>query len=200
MTAPPPVVGSAVRGTFYRAVDPRFRELALAGSRSAGRYSRPDQPTLYLSASVEGVSAAMSAHLHARSSALEVLEVEVAATRIVDLRDVRARAASGVDLADAVAPWQDTVAAGGVPSSWTVRDRLVASGADGLIDPSRTRPGLWHLVLFRWNAGDAPTVRVLQDPGAAALGWLEQSERPRAEGDGVDLPAPERTGSRPVVF
>ncbi|WP_368074223.1 hypothetical protein [Curtobacterium sp. SGAir0471] len=43
-----------------------------------------------------------------------------------------------------------------MPTSWLVRDRLVALGADGLIDPSRKRPGLWHLVLFRWNTADVP--------------------------------------------
>lgn len=152
-----------VRGTFHRAVDPLHREHAIAGSRSAGRYSRPDEPTLYLSASVDGVEAAMVAHRDARSSSLEILELEVEATRIVDLRDASALATLGIDLEDAVAPWQDVVAAGGTPRSWTVRDRLVEAGADGLVDPSRTRPGLWHLVLFRWNEPEAPTVRVRLD-------------------------------------
>ncbi|MHA7985827.1 RES family NAD+ phosphorylase [Rathayibacter sp. CAU 1779] len=152
----------ALRGTFYRAIDPEFREFAIAGSRSAGRYSRPEQPTLYLSSSVDGVAAAMVAHQDARSSSLEILRLEVDAHNIVDLRDASALARLGVDLADATAPWQEIVAAGGTPSSWTVRDRLVAAGAHGLIDPSRTSPGLWHLVLFRWNEDDAPTVRVAE--------------------------------------
>jgi RES domain-containing protein len=151
----------AVRGTFYRAVDPEFRGAALAGSRSAGRYSRPDEPTLYLSSSTDGVEAAMTAHRADRSSGLEIVEVTVEATRILDLRDPPALAAVGVDLADAVAPWQDVIASGGTPRSWGVRDRLVAAGANGLIDPSRRQPGLWHLVLFRWNDGDAPRVRVV---------------------------------------
>lgn len=29
--------------------------------------------------------------------------------------------------------------------------RLIPDGARGLIDPSRKRPGLCHLVLFGWN-------------------------------------------------
>ena len=102
----------------------------------------------------------MIAHANARASDLEILTVDVQASRVVDLRDASALAGFGIDLADAVAPWQEIVAAGGVPPSWTVRDRLVSAGADGLIDPSRKAPGLWHLVLFRWNADYAPTVRV----------------------------------------
>jgi hypothetical protein len=151
---------SAISGTFYRAIDPRFREFAIAGSRSVGRYSRADEPTLYLSSSVDGVEAAMIAHKDARQVALEVVEVYVQAFGIVDLRDVSAREAAGIDLADAAAPWQDIAAAGGTPASWTVRDRLREVGANGLIDPSRKSPGLWHLVLFRWNEADAPIIRL----------------------------------------
>lgn len=149
-----------IRGTFYRAIDPRFREFAIAGSGSAGRYSRANEPTLYLSSSVEGVDAAMIAHHDARSAALEIVEIDVDASGILDLRDAHAREAAGVDLADAVAPWQDIAAAGGTPSSWSVRDRLLEISANGLIDPSRKSPGLWHLVLFRWNEADAPVVRL----------------------------------------
>lgn len=150
-----------LRGIFYRAIDPQFRAYAIAGSRSAGRYSRPEEPTLYLSSSVDGVEAAMIAHKKARPSSLETVEIEVEATGIFDLRDSLALARIGIDLAHAVAPWQDVANAGGTPSSWIVRDRLIAAGANGLIDPSRKRAGLWHLVLFRWNEGGAPSVRVV---------------------------------------
>lgn len=158
----------AIRGTFYRAIDPNFREFAIAGSRSADRYSRAHEPTLYLSSSVDGVEAAMIAHKDARSAALEIIEIDVEASRIVDLRDANALEAAGIDLAHAVAPWQDIAAAGGTPSSWTVRDRLLEAGANGLIDPSRKSPGLWHLVLFRWNEADAPIVRLTGHPAPAA--------------------------------
>lgn len=51
-----------VSGVFYRAVDPRFLDSALTGSRVPGRYSSAEEPTLYLSSSPEGVQAAMIAH------------------------------------------------------------------------------------------------------------------------------------------
>ncbi len=150
-----------LRGVFYRAVDPKYRDYAIAGSRSAGRYSRLREPTLYLSSSVDGVDVAMIAHKGSRPSSLETLEIEVEATRIFDLRDNSALKKAGIDLNDAIAPWQDIAASGGTPASWTVRDRLIEIGANGLIDPSRKRAGLWHLVLFRWNEPDAPRVRIL---------------------------------------
>lgn len=152
---------SHVRGTFHRAIDPAFRATALIGSRSAGRYSRPSEPTLYLSSSREGVAAAMVAHAADRAEGLEVVDVAVDADRIVDLRDPGVLDGLGVRLEDATAPWQEVVAAGGTPSSWHVRDALVEAGAHGVIDASRQSPGLWHLVLFAWNAPGAPTATLV---------------------------------------
>lgn len=149
-----------IRGSFFRTVDPAFRELALAGSRSAGRYSPAHEPALSLSSSIAGVDAAMIAHRAARAERLDVVRVEVEAQGIIDLRDTEVVRAIGIDLADAVAPWQDDVAAGRSPRSWAVRDRALEVRAAGLIDPSRRDPGQWHLVLFRWNDSDAPTVRL----------------------------------------
>lgn len=146
-----------VQGTFYRAVDSAHLSTALDGSRRPGRYSSADQSTLYLSSSREGVAAAMAAHGGMRVD-LFVLEVDVHAGGIVDLRDAWSLLATGVDLQDAIPPWQQVVAGGGVPRSWGVRARLESLGANGLVDPSRTQPGLWHLVLFRWNTSDAPQV------------------------------------------
>lgn len=149
---------SAVQATFYRAVDPEYRATALTGSRTAARYSRQEQPTLYLSSSLDGVRAALAAHLTNRAQNLEVISLNVTADRLLDLRDEHARRHHGIDLADAMAPWQDVVAAGGTPSSWTVRDKLEAAGVRGIIDPSRNGPGLWHLVLFAWNKPGEATV------------------------------------------
>lgn len=150
---------TSITGTFYRAVDPAYRDQALDGSRSAGRYNAPDQPTLYLSCSREGVEAAMIAHRANRAAGLELVGVNVEAENIFDLRDEAARREAGVSFEEALAPWQEIVAEGGEPSSWRVRRRLEELGAHGLLDPSRKAPGLWHLVLFSWNTVHAPSVR-----------------------------------------
>lgn len=42
-----------------------------------------------------------------------------------------------------------------------VRDRLIDVGANSLIALLRKSPGHWHLVLFRWNMAEAPSVRLL---------------------------------------
>lgn len=68
-----------VAGTFYRGVNPQFAASALQGSVRPGRYSAEGQPTLYLSSSPEGVSAAMLAHHHDADSELELLRIRVEA-------------------------------------------------------------------------------------------------------------------------
>lgn len=150
-----------VSGEVYRAVNPQFLAEALDGSRAAGRYSRPEQPTLYTSSSPEGEASAMVAHSGGGAPQRTLVRLQVDAARIFDLRDPAACQLLGIDLADATAAWQDVAAAGGTPRSWLVADRLRASGAFGLIDPSRTAPGLWHLVLFDWNRPGRPAVWVL---------------------------------------
>jgi hypothetical protein len=151
-----------VHGVFYRAIDPNFRTFAIQGSRAAGRYSTAAELTLYLSSSPQGVEAAMIAHRSGRAASLQILEIAVDSTRIFDLRDEEACRIAGIDIRDAKAPWQDVVAQGQGPSSWNVRDRVLATGAVGLIDPSRKAPGLWHLVLFSWNSSaSSAQVRLL---------------------------------------
>jgi len=147
-----------VSGLFHRAVNPAFQADALDGSRVAGRYSGPSQRTLYLSSSPEGVEAAMTTRPPAHSTDLVMLSFRVAAEAIIDLRNPDTVEAAGIDLTDAIAPWSDIVRAGGEPASWRVRRRLESLGANGLIDPSRQRPGLWHLTLFRWNCPNGPSV------------------------------------------
>jgi len=87
-----------------------------------------------------------------------LLAFDVCADRIFDLRVPQALAGSGLNIADAMADWQLVAAAGETPPSWAIRNWIEKAGASGLIDPSRHAPGLWHLVLFRWNVMGAPIV------------------------------------------
>jgi len=147
-----------VAGIFFRAVAREHVASALAGSHGAGRYAAPDQPTLYLSASPAGVDAAMSAHGGTAGEARTTLAFQVEAQAIFDLRDAAALAEVRAAAGEPLGAWQDLVRAGREPPSWRARNWIEAQGADGLIDPSRQVPGLWHLVLFRWNVPGAPRV------------------------------------------
>lgn len=123
-----------VTGRFFRAVGPQYADSALVGSRSPGRFSRASEPTLYLSASVEGVEAAMRAH-RAEGEERVLVAADVDVGRILDLRDPQARDAAQVSLQEAAAPWQQIVADGG-------RAALLerARPADGPRRPRADRP------------------------------------------------------------
>lgn len=148
-----------VTGIFYRAIAPEHRDSVLLGSHTPGRYSRDDQPTLYLSSSPEG-AAVMIAHKKAQSQPYETVKLRVNATNIFDLRDPFACQVADIELYEANEPWQALVERGRIPSSWRVRYRLELMGAQGLIDPSRTLPDSWHLVLFDWNREGAAQVSI----------------------------------------
>jgi RES domain-containing protein len=164
MNAPPGIAAFLVniRGTFYREVDRDRVGSALEGSHHPGRYSRAGQPTLYLSASRAGVEAAMLAHREGQR-ARTVLAFEVAGAGLLDLCSPEALALVRREAGDPLGDWQGTIARVDAPDSWRARNWIEATGAAGLIDPSRRSPGLWHLVLFRWNRPRAPTVRALVD-------------------------------------
>jgi RES domain-containing protein len=149
-----------VTGTFFRAVADWPKVDPIAGSIAEGRYSRADQKTLYVSSSAEGVLAAMEDHPLPDGETRSIWSLFVDAGRIADLRDDAVFQAIGMRREDALRPWRDRLAQGLEPSSWAVRSGLEQMGAEGLIDPSRKAPGLWHLVLFRWNGENAAKVRV----------------------------------------
>jgi RES domain-containing protein len=54
----------------------------------------------------------------------------------------------------------------GTPTLYLSSSREGVAAAMIAIDPSRKRPGLWHLTLFAWNAPGAPRATLLDDARA----------------------------------
>lgn len=146
-----------IKGKFFRATDPSYKNDALVGSVRAGRYSRENQSTLYLSSSIPGVVAALGRY-DVDIASYVVHSFRVCASSIFDLRDHNACSAANIDRRDALVDWQQAIRSGDEPASWQVADKLRQLGANGLIDPSRKAPKLWHLVLFCWNSPGCPQV------------------------------------------
>ncbi len=149
-----------ITGPFYRAIYANAVDNVLHGSTQPGRFSTTAQKTLYLSASEQGVTAAMLAHTTADTPIRTTVRLKVDALNILDLRDAAACDQLGINPKDAALPWQNIVKHNKIPTSQILADQLRDLGAFGLIDPSRKAPGLWHLVLFRWNDTIGPQVFV----------------------------------------
>lgn len=151
-----------IGGLFHRAVLPGRVDHVLESVRpgSAGRYHRPGQRALYVSARADWAAVAVGPYHREDGLPRLVVPLEIDAARVVDQRDEAACRALGIDRDASNAPWQAILAQGGEPPSWLNADLARAAGADGIIDRSRGEPGAWHVTLFRWNEPGAPQLRV----------------------------------------
>lgn len=139
---------------IVRADDPDIYLTRGAPDRPPARFNRQGQDALYLSPDVESAKVAIGRDVREGDCPRSVLTYEVQRCRLFDLRSAEAQDIYSL----ACQPWRKLLAAGGEPSSWYAADHLRADGQIGLIDPSRRRPGLWHITLFRWNEPGAPGV------------------------------------------
>jgi len=158
-----------IGGTFVKIALAGDAHLSLARgdpARPAARFNRRGQDALYLSPDEESARVAIGQYVRAGDAERVLLTFRVGTCRLFDLRGQNAS-----DVCEmARQPWMSAVAAGAVPASWQAADDLRARGHAGLIDPSRRRPGLWHITLFRWNEEGAPSVRTVGDPVPISVG------------------------------
>nr|WP_254170502.1 RES family NAD+ phosphorylase [Roseibium polysiphoniae] len=128
--------------------------------RPAARFNRKGQDALYLSPDELSARVAIGQYVTPETSERVLLTFDLSDCRLCDLR--HPDAAELYELARQ--PWIAPLEAGATPPSWSAADEIRKAGFDGLIDPSRRRPGLWHVTLFRWNEGDGPKVRSIGSP------------------------------------
>ena len=128
------------------------------GPESAGRYHRPGEAVLYMSPTLDWARIAVATYMRKDGIARVAVPLELDGAWVVDQRDRSACSALGIDPALSALPWQDALQRGEEPPSWINATKARAAGADGLIDPSRSIPGGWHLDLFRWNTPGDPQV------------------------------------------
>ena len=155
----PPAHIVPVNGRFWRAgFTGREDQLLAPASAPNGRWHHGGQRALYLSGTAEGCQVALRVYVRPDDPERTIHPFHVQATRIADLRNPVTRDLLQVTLTDIHAFWADLLAEGSLSPTWTLADRLRDSGLDGLLTPSRSRPDLTHLTLFRWNCPEGPTV------------------------------------------
>jgi RES domain-containing protein len=160
-----------VSGRFYRSVllDRLEHVLAPPGPQSAGRYHRPGEPALYMSATAEWSIAAISGYMREDGKARVVVPLLVTEALVLDQHDAQACALLGIDRELSNASWRQALDTALEPPSWRNADAARAAGVDGIIDRSRMIPDGWHLNLFRWNELGGPKVEVWGEPIAIRL-------------------------------
>lgn len=120
-----------------------------------GRFNPIGVPALYLALSVEGMFLEMGHGFGHRFDPLTVCSYHVDVADIVDLRTEGDRASADVALTDMACSWAYDLARGRKPASWRLAERLIASGAAGILAPSFANgagPGTANLILWRWGS------------------------------------------------
>lgn len=128
--------------------------------RPAARFNRVGQDALYLSPNEQSAKVAIGEYVRLGDPQRFLITYEVEPCVLLDLR--HPLSAEVYELARK--PWQSAMKAGEEPESWLAADTVRKAGHVGLIDPSRQKPGLWHITLFRWNEDGAPLVRQICEP------------------------------------
>lgn len=151
-----------INGRFWRAgFSGRESGLLSPAGAPHGRWHHNGQNALYLSQTPEGCQVALRVYVRPDDPPRAIFPFAVTNARVADLRQPDTRRVWGVSLNDIHAFWADLHADGQQSPTWTLSDRLRAAGIDGLLTPSRSRPDLTHLTVFRWNDDSGP--RIVRD-------------------------------------
>jgi RES domain-containing protein len=157
-----------VAGIFVKIAFAAEVDMVLArghANRPAARFNRRGQDALYLSPDETSARVAIAEYVSANDPARVLLRYEVERCQLFDLRHQDASQVQAL----ARQNWRATFERGSEPTSWVAGDMVRQAGHVGLIDPSRRRPGLWHITLLRWNAADAPRVERVGSPIPIAI-------------------------------
>nr|WP_299659214.1 RES family NAD+ phosphorylase [uncultured Ruegeria sp.] len=122
-----------------------------------GRFHHSRQFALYASLSVEGAGIAIRRYVSKNDPPRVIQQFQISKAQLLDIRGQ----------ASASVVWQQLRETGAHSPTWKYSDDARATGADGLLYSSRSRPELSHLVLF--SAGP-----LLIKPASAAEAWFPE--------------------------
>lgn len=152
-------------GQFWRSAFVGDEDSLLEPARAPmGRWHHNGQPALYLSETPDGCRVATKAYHRNGDPIRNIYPLRVDNAHVIDLRQPVVRVELSITLADLHVFWADLNSLGETPITWLIGDQIRNTGASGILTPSRSRPDLTHLTLFRWNTNDAPTVVRLGAP------------------------------------
>lgn len=137
-----------VRGRWFRVLTPRFAHQPLSGAGAGikgGRFNRPGQEALYLSADPHTAYAEYTQNVFDRPGLMCGYDVD--AEPIADLTDLATLSALGVAPDELAGRWVGLAD----PPSQRVAGRLFADGYAGAIYRSAQHPAGVNLVLWRWS-------------------------------------------------
>ena len=151
---------------LWRAFVPRWSYLPLSGegaARFGGRWNPVGAPTIYAARELSTAWAEYNQGFVQHPAMIARLELTGA--DLVDLTDSAVMHELSLRERSHDCEWRAIVAAGGVPETHVVRERLMGRGADGVIFPSFMSPGGTCVALWQWNGAGAPELELIDPEG-----------------------------------
>jgi RES domain-containing protein len=153
------------QGVVYRAHNPKWAYSPTSGEGArikGGRFNPKGVAALYTSLSVATCGLEMGHGFEALFSALTICSYEADVEDVIDLTTPKGRREAKTTLEDLGCAWIADIHAGIRPASWTIAERIRASGASGILVPSfanGARRSDKNLVLWKWS--ESPPYRVV---------------------------------------
>ena len=159
-------------GAAYRAHNPRWSWTPLSGEGArihGGRFNAKGTPALYLALDLNTAIIEFNQGFPFRLvPPVTIVSYAVDCDDLIDLTNGSERRRLGVTSAAMACPWKLLAETGRAVPSWSIADRMLASGAAGIVVPSYSSPAsadAQNLVLWHWS--DAlPHQVTIHDPGA----------------------------------
>ncbi len=158
-----------LKGSVDRAHNPRWSFAPDSGEGAAitgGRFNRIGLPALYTAFRFETAWLEAQQVFPFKVQPMTLCAYEVDCEDMLDLTDASTMGANKITADDLACPWKDLSTQGLEPPSWTMSNRLLASGCAGIIVPSfasgATREDI-NVVFWIWQSSPPHQVRVIDD-------------------------------------
>ncbi len=159
------------KGIGFRAHNPFWSFSPLSGEGAklhGGRFNPKGIPALYLSLTAPTALAEYNQGFPHRPQPTTLCAYEIDCDDVIDLCESTQRKAAGITHSEMECAWELMFALKQKPPTWLMAERLISSGASGVITPSYAKnapTGARNIVFWHWHDHVPHQVKLIDDEG-----------------------------------